>query len=104
MDRSLMEGDAIRQGKFNPYSTEKDSPEATNAPAFRPFAGLRPTRDRIHTGPSLKDVELAEGDRIRHTKFGQGVIATLEGNVVTVDFDSGERKKLALDIAPLEKV
>lgn len=104
MDRSLMEGDAIRQGKFNPYSTEKENPEVTNAPAFRPFAGLRPTRDRIHTGPSLKDVELAEGDRIRHTKFGQGIIATLEGNVVTVDFDSGERKKLALDIAPLEKV
>ncbi|MDD5469988.1 MAG: hypothetical protein PHO92_04300, partial [Candidatus Peribacteraceae bacterium] len=44
---------------------------------------------------------LAEGTRIRHPSFGTGTILSKRGDVVTIQFDSGERKNFALSIAPL---
>ena len=48
--------------------------------------------------------DLAEGSRIRHPVFGEGTITGKRGDVVDVQFDSGEKKRFALSIAPLEVV
>ena len=37
-------------------------------------------------------------------KFGEGLVIEAGGGFATVMFDSAGRKKLALDLAPLEKI
>jgi hypothetical protein len=41
---------------------------------------------------------------VKHTKFGEGQVIAVEGNAVTVIFDSVGTKKLAIDVAPLTKL
>jgi len=36
----------------------------------------------------------AEGDRVRHQKFGFGTVAQVDGNKLTIDFDNGDRKRV----------
>ena len=48
--------------------------------------------------------DLKTGERVRHPKFGEGLVIEAEKNFATVMFDEAGRKKLALDIAPLEKI
>ncbi|MFA6259197.1 MAG: UvrD-helicase domain-containing protein [Candidatus Peribacteraceae bacterium] len=45
--------------------------------------------------------QLEEGTRVQHPVFGSGTIAALRGDVAEIQFDSGQRKTLALSIAPL---
>jgi DNA helicase-2/ATP-dependent DNA helicase PcrA len=44
------------------------------------------------------------GDRVRHPKFGEGLVMDAENAFATVMFDEVGKKKLALDIAPLKKL
>jgi DNA helicase II / ATP-dependent DNA helicase PcrA len=54
------------------------------------------------------DLELAAGDRIRHTDFGDGRVEQVTGEgakrVAHVTFESAGRKKLLIKIAPIEKI
>lgn len=103
LDGSLLEGDPVRKSqRFDPYSTEYEKPAAE--PAFQPFASLRPSREQIRPAATLSGGDLAAGNRVRHAKFGPGTVDAVAGNVVTVTFDQAGTKKLALDIAPLEKL
>lgn len=45
---------------------------------------------------------LTEGTRVSHPTFGNGTIVVCRGDVAEIQFDSGERKTLALSIAPLK--
>ncbi|MDR1796338.1 MAG: UvrD-helicase domain-containing protein [Clostridiales Family XIII bacterium] len=47
---------------------------------------------------------LEKGDRVAHPKFGGGLVLDADENYATVLFDKAGKKKLALDIAPLEKL
>lgn len=49
----------------------------------------------------MNQEELNEGTRIRHPLFGTGTVLERRGDIITIQFDSGERKNLALGIAPL---
>lgn len=92
LDQSLVEGDPIyRTKEFDRYSTKEKTHYEENKP-FRPFSDLRVSGD-----------ELSPGDFVKHIKFGKGQVITIEGNTATVIFDSVGTKKLALDLAPLEK-
>ena len=44
---------------------------------------------------------LQKGNRIHHPSFGEGIITAKRGDIVDVSFDSGEKKRFALSIAPL---
>lgn len=44
------------------------------------------------------------GDRVRSTQFGIGEIVDVDGLAVTVEFNSGGRKKLNIEFARLEKL
>jgi len=48
--------------------------------------------------------DLAEGSRIRHPVFGIGTVTGRRGDIVDVQFDSGEKKRFALSIAPLQMI
>ena len=48
----------------------------------------------------------ADGDKVFHQSFGDGVVVSVKGGVATVCFKNPKYgiKKLALSIAPLKKV
>lgn len=67
------------------------------------------SRPKEHIEPKHEQAEgLSIGARVKHPKFGAGIILNLEGyegNVkATVRFDSGEEKKLLLRFAQLELI
>jgi DNA helicase-2/ATP-dependent DNA helicase PcrA len=47
-------------------------------------------------------VEINTGSRVRHPAFGDGTVLTRRGDVVTIQFDKGQKKTFALSIAPLQ--
>jgi DNA helicase-2/ATP-dependent DNA helicase PcrA len=51
-------------------------------------------------------IEYAAGDRVRHRTFGEGVVAVVQGGVLTIAFKDPNVgvKKLAVSVAPLEKI
>ena len=49
-------------------------------------------------------IDLSEGDRVSHAKFGEGLVIEVKGNVASIMFDSVGLKKLAKDIAPIKKL
>jgi DNA helicase-2/ATP-dependent DNA helicase PcrA len=40
------------------------------------------------------DSGYAAGDRVRHQKFGPGTVTLVDGNKLTIEFDSGDRKRV----------
>lgn len=50
--------------------------------------------------------EFSDGDRVNHSTFGEGMVISVTGGVVTVAFSNPKYgiKKLAIAIAPLEKI
>jgi DNA helicase-2/ATP-dependent DNA helicase PcrA len=49
-------------------------------------------------------LKLSPGDRIRHSKFGEGIVAEVSGDEVTATFSGLGTKRLSLSFAPIEKV
>ncbi|HEY8589030.1 MAG TPA: UvrD-helicase domain-containing protein [Naasia sp.] len=53
-------------------------------------------------------LELAAGDRIRHTDFGEGRVMGVTGEgpkrIAEVQFDTAGRKRLLIKVAPIEKI
>lgn len=53
-------------------------------------------------------MQLERGDRIRHVDFGEGTIRAIAGSekkrIAEVDFDKVGRKKLLINLAPIEKL
>ena len=50
------------------------------------------------------DTDLNQGDRVKHGKFGEGLVISVTDSIVTVAFDTAGIKKLAKGIAPLKKL
>ncbi len=74
--------------------------------SFSPFEQmkyLKTKRDNIIQKSNLKT-----GDKVRHKKFGQGIIISVNAkdssDTATIAFENIGIKNLALDIAPLEKI
>jgi DNA helicase-2/ATP-dependent DNA helicase PcrA len=49
-------------------------------------------------------LDLSPGDRIRHSKFGEGIVAEVNGDEVSATFAGSGTKRLSLSFAPIEKV
>ena len=52
----------------------------------------------------LLGLELVPGDRIEHAKFGQGIVAAINGDEVTATFAGVGTKRLSLSFAPIRKL
>ncbi len=108
LDKRLVEGDAIFiNRRFDPYSStggfefEGDFHRPFSRSNFK--AGVKNEGSKPGW-PTLSGSDLACGDRVNHTKFGEGEVTEVDGNTATVIFDQGGVKKLALNVAPLTKV
>ena len=90
--------------------------ESAQMPAGRGLKGtFKPTRENQRfanrvTG-AVRDnsaLELATGDRVKHTDFGEGTVRAVLGagakRIAEIDFDEVGRKKLLIKIAPIEKL
>jgi DNA helicase-2/ATP-dependent DNA helicase PcrA len=106
IDKKVLEGDAIFTGSsFDRYSgTVSKSSYSDEEEIFRPFAQIRAIKQSSAAKPRLTAADLEPGSMVKHTKFGEGQVIAVEGNAVTVIFDSVGTKKLAIDVAPLTKL
>ncbi len=82
--------------------------ESENVSLPRP-AGGRWREVAIHESAGAgMEMNLHNGDRVRHPKWGEGVISNLAGaggdGLVTIDFPNVGQKMLMLKYAPLEKL
>ncbi len=51
-----------------------------------------------------QDTTLSKGTRVNHPTFGNGTVIGLRGDIVDISFDNGQKKTLALSIAPLRPI
>lgn len=51
-----------------------------------------------------KNISLNVGDSIKHGKFGIGKVVGIYGKIAEVDFEDAGLKKLAIAVAPIEKI
>ena len=71
--------------------------------AFIPYDPLKYARNEVKASVSGGN-DLIPGDRVKHKKFGEGMVIEADAKTVTVIFDSEGTKKLAKGLAPLTKL
>ncbi len=76
-----------RAGGIEGYNSGTSNPYVDDEPAFIP-----------------DEIEVAVGDKVKHKIFGVGTVIDIEGSIVTVNFGTGQPKKLNVAFAPLEKI
>ncbi|MDR3365257.1 MAG: UvrD-helicase domain-containing protein [Clostridiales Family XIII bacterium] len=69
----------------------------------RPIDAFGAARADVKQREEAKAISVGAGDRVRHRKFGAGLVIEAANGFATVMFDTEGRKKLALDLAPLSK-
>lgn len=99
-----MEGDVVYEKKQGDRFGHGGSIDgfSGNAPA-KPFDSLKYAKQNMDKKPG-SPLELSEGDKVFHAKFGEGLVIEVNGNAVSIMFDSVGLKKLAKDIAPIKKI
>lgn len=118
LDKALVDGDAIyvkklsqnedRETSFRNSRRSSGGNDGYNSgEVFRPFDQLKyikqnKTANTEKAGTNGK--EFGDGDKVTHSKFGPGLVISVQGSTITVAFDSVGIKKLAKDIAPITKV
>lgn len=75
--------------------------EAGTAPVTS-FYDARNDRDVTHLAE--EKTGLVPGDKIRHAKFGQGIVVSVDGDDLTAAFENIGTKHLSLSFAPVEKL
>lgn len=81
------------------------------AASYKPRPQLKKITTDLTSRPPARNMgsndNLAEGDRVKHERFGSGTIISIEGeapnSTATVEFEKEGRKKLLLRFAKLEK-
>lgn len=104
IDPKLIEGDGIYRKKKEEDAGKKDG---FAKEVYRPFDGLQYSKAQSLEAGSKKRLsakDLSSGDQVSHSKFGRGTVLEVAGATATVVFDSVGTKRLAIDMAPLEKL
>lgn len=121
IDGKLLDGDAVFEGrrydKYSDYTPAGGTVmtgkirEFTEESARGPFGGG--DLKRYDAGRAAREtaarttaagIELKPGDRVRHGKFGEGMVIEADAKTASVAFDTAGVKKLALHVAPLKKL
>ncbi|MEG0829661.1 MAG: UvrD-helicase domain-containing protein [Anaerovoracaceae bacterium] len=101
LDQHLIIGDAI-------FSDHKKSGAPVFEDGFKkkkpynPFDQLKLAREQVAKNVSGKSQAFVKGQLVKHPKFGGGTVIASNNKITTVEFRSGDVKKLATDLAPLE--
>ena len=68
----------------------------------------KPAHQQVASGNDPTSAVFREGDKVRHERFGDGLIVTIEGSppnaTASVEFEKEGRKKLLLRFAKLKKI
>jgi DNA helicase-2/ATP-dependent DNA helicase PcrA len=97
-----------RQG-FTPPSLREESREYSVPKQLRKFnKAAGHANENYNSTPLGNPYSLAEGDRVVHERFGNGLIVEIDGEApnttALVDFENNGKKKLLLRFAKLKKV
>lgn len=104
LDMKLVEGDGVLEKKNEArLGSEKYFDGYLKEDPYRPFDRLARAKKEVKAS-AHKEVDYSVGERVRHSKFGEGMIIEIDGNILKVAFDGEGIKKLAKNIAPLDKV
>ena len=72
------------------------------------FSKLNGNEDQIVEieRPNIAEEKFADGDKIMHPSFGDGIVVERRGDLITIAFTEKKYgiKKFAANIAPLEKI
>ena len=101
------ERETKRKSDLKPFTPPKSKTHVYNAGSSNPFA-RNPYIQKGFNPVSSSDVSYAEGDRVRHNKFGEGTVLSLakSGNdyEVVIEFEDFGQRKLRTSFAKLEKI
>jgi len=84
-------------------SAETSEVSQVNVP-IPPSSNFNGSRVQEHIVVREDTPKVNVGDTVRHQVFGVGTIAALDGEVATITFGRGGKKKLNLSFAPIEKL
>ncbi len=109
IDRKFMTGDAVyeKKSRYQSYDRYDTGASYSAGPYVSPLAAagaVRRTSSEIAKKATLAGADVAPGDKVEHSKFGEGTVISVSGNIITIVFDSVGTKKLAKDLAPLKKL
>ena len=83
---------------------EEDGQMATTRNASRPFLKNSPF-NAARAEAEAKFVPIPVGEQVLHERYGLGRVAALDGTrAVIIDFGAGNRRRVQLDSAKLERL
>ena len=106
LDKNLVKGSDVYQQRAShggpgvstgSYDGFKEKP-------YKPFDSLKYARMSTKQTAAGGDTDLAPGDRVRHNKFGTGMVVENNGKIIQIMFDEVGLKKMAVGVAPLKKL
>ena len=106
LDPNLMEGDGVLRRRTEGRLGEHKSLDGYSKPTgsgVQPFDRLTAAKREVKKKARMAQT-FTVGERVKHSKFGEGTVAEVNAKIVVVNFDSEGRKKLAIAVAPLEKI
>ncbi len=99
-----IEGGGMKEG-FREFKETREPKEWTKRSGRYSITGTNPGFGKDVASLKLDHLDYGEGDRVVHATFGSGTVIKVEKQpkdfVVTVDFDSGDRRKLMAGFAKL---
>ena len=105
LDPNLVEGDGILRRRTEARLGEHKSLDGvTNLNSYQPFDRLQQAKREVKKKAKKPIQHFEVGERVSHSKFGAGTVAEVTEKIIVVNFDTAGRKKLALAVAPLEKL
>ena len=100
----------FRRRTESPSLRPAGTPSPSSAPGYRP-KNLKPLGKALGGSPaasSAVQTDLKPGDRVRHERFGQGTVRSLEGAgaeaKATIVFDEIGEKKMLLKFAKIQRI
>ena len=101
MDRNLMDGDRLDKEGHNKYLKPDDGYYGETPK--KPFDALKYAKNNVKEKAFNND-NLKKGDKVRHQKFGIGLIIETDNKTLTIMFDDYGRKKIGKGFVKLDKV
>lgn len=114
IDKKLLTGDAVFEKKYDSfdgtsvtgpgvYTGGFDGFKNSDKAGYKPFDSLAYAKTQTKKSAHTSD-NLVAGDRVKHRKFGEGMIIDADESTLTVAFDEVGIKKMAKGIAVLKKL
>lgn len=107
IDKKLLAGDAVwdkKEEKNIPWSAGGGDGFGSQQP-YKPFDGLKYAKAQVVSNAGMRaDTAYNVGDKVNHSKFGDGLVIEADDKILNVMFDSVGAKKLARSLAPIRKI